>query len=59
MAMDAFAKARDDKYPQISKKLACALGKPQYALQLSAGYPQGHLHHKRNLIPELRDPCRD
>lgn len=35
MAMDAFAKARDDKYPQ------------------------GHLHHKRNLIPELRDPCRD
>ncbi|VEA28393.1 putative transposase for insertion sequence element ISRM3-like protein [Salmonella enterica subsp. enterica] len=31
------------KYPQISKKLACALGKPQYALQLSAGYPQDHL----------------
>ncbi len=58
MAMDAFAKARDDKYPQISKSWR-ALGKPQYALQLSAGYPQGHLHHKRNLIPELRDPCRD
>lgn len=26
------------------QKLSCALGKPQYALQLSVGYPQGQLH---------------
>ncbi len=58
MAMDAFAKVRDDKYPQISKA-GVRTGKPQYALQLSAGYPQGHLYDKRNRIPELRDPCRD
>ncbi len=34
------------RLPEISanqQKLACALGKPQYALQLSAGYPQDHL----------------
>ena len=33
-----------------------ALGKPEYALQLSAGHPQGHLYLERYRIAELREP---
>ncbi len=55
MAMDAFAKARDDKYPQISKSWRAHWEN----LNTLFSYPQGHLYDKRNRIAELRDPCRD
>lgn len=55
MAMDAFAKVRDDKYPQISKSWRAH----RENLNTLFSYPQGHLYDKRNRIPELRDPCRD
>ncbi len=39
MALDAFTKARDDKYPQISKSWRTHRGKPEYLLRLPSGYP--------------------
>lgn len=55
MALDAFAKVWDDKYPQISKSWRAHWEN----LNTLFRYPQGHLHDKRNRIPEQRDPCRD
>lgn len=55
MALDAFASAGDEKYPQISKSWRACWEN----LNMFFGYPQGHLHHECYRGAEQRDPLGD
>ena len=51
-ALGAFGERWDDRFPLITKRLACSLGKPDAILRLSPGAAKGDLHDQRDRVDQ-------
>ncbi|KNX86750.1 transposase, Mutator family protein [Yersinia pestis] len=58
MALDKFAEAWDDKYPQISKSWRTHWENLNTFFGYPPDIPQGYLHHECHRIGEQRDPLQ-